>query len=103
MAERKAPAAEAEAPTPPATKARPSETLDKAEREKRARLLASVARKDRLIKEKLKQKRKGKTTTARAPKSREARLAAAKRKIAKLRQAREGHNQNINQHGAIQA
>ncbi len=105
VAERKAPAAEAEAETPPATKARPSETLDKAEREKRARLLASVARKDRLIQEKLKleQKRKGKTTTARAPKSREARLAAAKRKIAKLRQAREGHNQNINQHGAIQA
>ena len=103
VAERKAPAAEAEAPTPPATKARPSETLDRAEREKRARLLASVARKDRLIQEKLKQKRKGKTATAKAPKSREARLAAAKRKIARLRQAREGHNQNINQHGAIQA
>ena len=103
MAERKAPAAEAPTETPVGTKPRPSEALDKAEREKHARLLASVARKDRLIQEKLKQKRKGRTTAAQTPKSREARLAAAKRKIAKLRQAREGHNQNINQHGAIQA
>ena len=77
---------------------------DQAEREKRAQLLASVARKDRLVKEKLKASNKGKKAANKPkPKSREARLAAAKRKIAKLRQARQQNSQSINQHGAIQA
>ena len=90
------------AKTRPAAKTRPVETMDRAEREKQAQLRASVARKDRLIREKLKNKRKRKTTATQSPKSREARLAAAQRKIAKLRQAREGDAQAINQHGVIQ-
>lgn len=76
---------------------------DKLEREKRAALRASVARKDRLIQKKIKAAAAQKSTL---PKGREKRLALAKRKIEKIRRARQSASANaetITQQGAIGA
>jgi ABC-type polar amino acid transport system ATPase subunit len=88
------------AATPPEADDKRVDT-EAAERQKRAELLASVARKDRLIRQRIKaaKERKGEL-----PKGREARLALAKRKIAKLRKKRQSNSvatQTMNQQGAI--